>query len=110
MLAAAGFHYNEKRREFVRGAVPVHLVTREQVAKPPRQAVEIEGITTVSLPDLIEMKLKSGSENILRAQDLADVIGLIRQNGLTGEFARQLDKSVRPIYRKLVKAIETEGH
>jgi len=110
MLIAAGFQYDEKRREFVRGEVPVHVVTRAQVAKPPRQAVEIEGITTVSLADLIEMKLKSGSENILRAQDLADVIGLIRKNGLTGEFARHLDKSLRPVYRKLVKAIETEDH
>jgi hypothetical protein len=108
LLIAAGFEYNAKRREFVRGEVPVHLVTREQIAKPPRESVEIEGITTVSLADLIEMKLQSGSKNILRAQDLADVIGMIRHNGLTGEFARYLDKSVRPVYRKLVKAIETE--
>ncbi|MGO9921426.1 MAG: DUF6036 family nucleotidyltransferase [Isosphaeraceae bacterium] len=110
MLVEAGFQYDKKRREFVRGEVPVHLVTREQVANPPRHAIEIDGITTVSLPDLIEMKLKSGSENILRAQDLADVIGLIRKNRLTGEFARHLTKALRPVYRKLVKAIETEGH
>jgi hypothetical protein len=81
----------------VRGEVLGHLVTRAQIAKPPRQAIEIEGITTVSLPDSIEMKLKSGREDILRAQDLADVIGLIRKNSLTGEFARHLDKSVRPV-------------
>jgi hypothetical protein len=55
------------------------------------------------------MKLASGIKNILRAQDLADVIGLIRQKRLTSEFARKLDKSVRPEYRKLVKAIESEG-
>jgi hypothetical protein len=108
MLIAAGFQSDKKRREFVRGEVPVHLVTREQVAKPPKHSVEIEGITTVSLPDLIEMKLTSGSENILRAQDLADVIGLIRRNGLTGEFARLLDVTVRSVYGKLVEAIESE--
>lgn len=49
----------------------------------------------------IEMKLTSGSTNILRAQDLADVIGLIRQHGLTSEFARQLRKSARQAYRQL---------
>ena len=81
------------------------MVTREQVARPPRRRVEIDGIITVSLADLIEMKLESGSKNILRAQDMANVIGLIRQNGLGGEF----DKSMRPIYRKLVKAIKQEG-
>jgi hypothetical protein len=107
-LAAHGFQRDRARHEFVRDGVPVHLVTREQVARPPRKRIEIEGITTVSLADLVEMKLESGSKNILRAQDLADVIGLIRQNGLTGEFARHLDKSVRSEYRKLVKAIRED--
>ena len=54
------------------------------------------------------MKLESGSKNVLRAQDLADVIGLIRQNELTSEFARHLDKSLRSAYRKLVKAIQED--
>ena len=53
------------------------------------------------------MKLSSGSQNILRAQDLADVIGLIRHNRLTGN-SQYLDKSLRPAYRKLVKAIKQE--
>jgi Nucleotidyltransferase of unknown function (DUF6036) len=109
LLLAEGFAYDEKRREFTREGVPLHLVTREQVAKPPRETLEIEGVTTVSLADLIEMKLSSGMRNMLRAQDLADVIGLIRHNGLTSEFARRLDKSLRPTFRKLVKAIEQEG-
>jgi hypothetical protein len=69
----------------------------------------IEGITTVGLADLIEMKLASGMRNMLRAQDLADVIGLIRHNGLTSEYAKHLDKSLRPTFRKLVKAIQQEG-
>jgi len=108
VLCDHGFQYDEARREFVRNGVPVHLVTREQVTRVPRKTIEIEGITTVSLADLIEMKLESGSKNLLRAQDLADVIGLIRQNSLTGEFARYLDKSLRSDYRKLVKAIRED--
>jgi hypothetical protein len=70
---------------------------------------EIEGITTVSLADLIEMKLRSGTENLLRAQDLADVIGLIRRHQLSGEFARHLSKELRPEFRKLARAIRREG-
>ncbi len=97
------------RKKFVRNAVPVHLVTIEQLKQPPRNTVEIEGVTTVSLEDLIEIKLRSGSSNLLRAQDLADAIGLIRHHRLTGEFARRLDKSLRPTYRKLIKELEHEG-
>lgn len=109
LLIAEGFAYDEKRREFTREGVPLHLVTLEQVGKLPRETVEIEGITTVGLADLIEMKLASGMRNMLRAQDLADVIGLIRHNCLTSEFAKHLDKSLRPTFRKLVKAIQQEG-
>jgi hypothetical protein len=109
MLVAAGFHYDVASKEFARGDVPVHIVRTDQVSKPLRKTIEIDGIDTVSLADLIEMKLESGSKNILRAQDLADVIGLIRHNRLTGEFARHLDKSLRPAYRNLVTAIELES-
>jgi hypothetical protein len=109
LLTAAGSQYDPSRREFVRDEVPVRLVTREQVATPPRQTVEFDGITTVSLADLVEMELGSGSNIILRTQDLADLMGLIRKNGLTGEFARQLDRSVRPDYWNLATAIEREG-
>ena len=105
VLCAQGFKYDEAMREFVRDGVPVHLVTREHITSPPRETIEIEGITTVSLADLIEMKLESGSKNVLRAQDLADVIGLIRHNNLTDGFAMHLEESLQGEYRKLVTAI-----
>jgi hypothetical protein len=108
LLLTEGFAFDDKRCEFTREGVPVRFVTLEQVGKPPRETVEIEGITTVRLADLIEMKLSSGMRNILRAQDLADVIGLIRHNDLKSGFARRLDKSLWPTFRKLVKAIEQE--
>src|SRR5271157_3114955 len=54
VLRAQGFQYDAARHEFIRDGVPVHLVTREQVARPPRETIEIEGITTVSLADLID--------------------------------------------------------
>jgi Nucleotidyltransferase of unknown function (DUF6036) len=109
LLVANGFALGAGKKEFVRDGIPIHLVTIEHLKQPPRKTVEIEGITTISLEDLIEIKLRSGSSNVLRAQDLADAIGLIRHHRLTGEFARHLDKSLRPTYRRLMKEIEREG-
>jgi hypothetical protein len=43
-----------------------------------------------------------------RAIDIADVIGLIRANKLTGQFAAKLQKSLRAEFRKLVKAVQRE--
>lgn len=108
LLETHGFSHDPARREFVRDGIPVHLVPPEQTGMTELRTLEIEGILTVPLADLIAMKLRSGTKNLLRAQDLADVIGLIRHNRLTGEFASELDKSLRPAFRKLVKAIESE--
>ncbi|MCK6621710.1 MAG: hypothetical protein HUU32_07655 [Calditrichaceae bacterium] len=108
LLTANGFTFDRRKREFVKYGVPVHLVLPEQVGTLPAAAVEIEGITTVTLVDLISMKLHSGSNDLLRAQDLADVIGLIRRRRLGSEFARQLPKPLRPAFRKLARLIERE--
>src|SRR4051794_34346295 len=54
-LIAAGFQFDEPRREFVREGVPVHLVTSGPVSRAPRRTVEIDGIITAGLSDLIEM-------------------------------------------------------
>jgi len=109
LLTANGFTFDRGRREFVKLGVPVHLVLPEQIGALSTEAVEIEGITTVPLADLINMKLRSGSANLLRAQDLADVIGLIRHHRLSSAFARHLDKALRPAFRKLVRMIQREG-
>jgi hypothetical protein len=109
LLTANDFTFDQGERAFVKQGVPVQLVLPEQVGPPPKEAVEIEGITTVTLIDLIAMKLRSGSTNLLRAQDLADVIGLLRHHRLTSGFARHLDKALRPAFRKLVRMIQQES-
>ena len=109
LLRSNGFRYDTSRRAFFKRGVPVELVRPEDVGKQNPQRIEIDGITTVTLAELIEMKLRSGSQNLLRAQDLADVIGLIRQHKLRGDFARHLDKLLRPAFRKLVRLIEREN-
>ena len=54
------------------------------------------------------MKLRSGLENLLRAQDLADVIGLARHHKITSEFSSCPDKSLRPGFRKIARALRDE--
>ena len=109
LLTAHGYTFDRDRREFVKQGVPVQLVLPEQVGELSTAGVEIEGITTVTLADLINMKLRSGSTNLLRAQDLADVIGLIRQHQLPSGFARHLDKALRPTFRRLARQIQRES-
>ncbi len=109
LLESHGFVFDPVRREFVRDGIPVHLVLSEQTGTTLTRTVEIEGVLTVPLNDLIEMKLRSGMKHLLRAQDLADVIGLIRHQRLTGEFARSIEKTLRPAFRKLVREVGREG-
>lgn len=103
-----GFEHDPIRREFVRRSIPVHFVTARQVPDSPKQIVEIEGIRTVSLEDLIAMKLRSGTTNLLRAIDLADVIGLVRANRLSTRFASRLPNDLRDGFRRIARAIADE--
>lgn len=108
-MTNAGLRYDASSREFRSGQVPVQLVD-ETIAQPaPQSRTEIDGVLTIGLADLINLKLRSGTKNIARSQDIADVVGLIRANKLSGEFTSKLDKSVRAEFRKLVKAIKNES-
>jgi hypothetical protein len=100
----AGMTFDAKKREFDLDGVPVQLVSEEMV-KLPEGFVEIEGVKTVRLGDLISIKLKSGLASRVRAQDIADVIGLIRAHNLGNAFAGKLDRGVRKEYRELVEAV-----
>lgn len=105
-LRRRGFTFDTRRREFRRGAVPVHPLSEAQLGSPPVRLIDISGITTVSLPDLVGIKLRSGTRSVLRAQDLADLIALIRVRGLTSAFAARLERPLRAEFRKLVRAVQ----
>jgi hypothetical protein len=107
-LETAGATFTPERKEFSCDGVPIHFVTLEQAAIEPQNFVELEGVRTVSLADLINLKLHSGTRNVTRAQDLADVIGLIRVHQLGGDFAPLLHKSVRSDFKKLAKAVQND--
>ncbi len=68
---------------------------------PSEYSVEIDGVRTMSLPKLVELKLASGMTGAGRRKDLADVQELIRVLGLDAAFAEQLDDSVRDMYIEL---------
>jgi hypothetical protein len=109
VLLKNGFQFDASKKEFVRDGVPVHLVLEPQTGYVPTGRAEIDGITTVDLPDLINLKLRSGTRSVTRAQDIADVIGLIRVRQLTSKFASQIEKDLRPEFRKLAAAIASES-
>jgi hypothetical protein len=107
-LVQHDFEFEAEHKQFVKSGVPVHLVNIEQLGQPPKRVIEIDGVCTVSLADLISIKLRSGTANMLRAQDLGDVIGLIRHHGLSSAFASQVEPDVRREFRKFVDAIKRE--
>jgi hypothetical protein len=57
----------------------------------------IDGIPTLILPKLVELKLASGTAE-WRQKDLVDVQALIHELQLPQDFAEKLDPSVRPLY------------
>lgn len=66
----------------------------DQIRFPdPDEAVVVNGIPTVTLPRLIELKLVTW-----RLQDWADVVALIRNNNLTEDFSTRIHPLVRMAY------------
>ncbi len=108
-LKQNGYAFDGRRKEFRRAGIPIQLVTDEQTGGPPTRISTIQRIQTVGLADLINMKLRSGIGSVLRAQDIADVIALIRVCKLTGAFAAKIARPVRSEFKRLVRAIKSEG-
>jgi hypothetical protein len=106
-LRDLGAVWDEPNRQFLLEGVPIHLVTTDQIGEPAAETVEIQGIPTVSLADLIRFKLRSGLDRPQRAQDLADVVGLIQRVPLTRSFAARLPREQRAPFRKLVDAVSS---
>jgi hypothetical protein len=68
---------------------------------PGETAVAGGKYRVVSLPRLVEMKLAAGMTAPHRLQDLADVLRLIREAGLTQDFGARLDPYVRDKFQEL---------
>ena len=77
-----------------------------QFPAPDESCVEIEGVKTVSLEKLIELKLDSGMTAPHHLKDLADVQELIKIKNLSANFAEKLDSFVRGKFLELLAAVE----
>jgi hypothetical protein len=77
-----------------------------QFSNPQENAVAIDGIKTVSLEKLIELKLASGMTAPHRLKDLADVQEVIKLKNLSADFAEKLNPFVREKFLELQKAVE----
>ncbi|MBI4878555.1 MAG: hypothetical protein HY812_02705 [Planctomycetes bacterium] len=105
VLEKLGATWDEQHREHVLDGVPIHLVTLDQAGGPPQEIVRIQGVAAVSLRDLVRQKLRTGLDRPDRAQDLADVVELIRHVPLDKRFASRLPKTLRVPFKKLVDAV-----
>jgi len=76
---------------------------------PIDATTEIEGVKTISLDKLIELKLASGLSAPHRLKDLADVQELIKAKKLGAEFADRLDRSVRDKFKELWQSVAEAG-
>lgn len=96
--------------------VPVEILTTDEYPgdgqpKPVRfpdpqgNFVLIEGIKTVSLEKLVELKLASGMTAPHRLKDLADVQELIKIKKLRPDFAEKLNPYVREKFLELQRAV-----
>lgn len=74
--------------------------------EPNENQIEIDGIKTLTLEKLIELKLASGMTAPHRLKDLADVQELIKVKRLDKAFAEKLNPFVREKYLELQKAVE----
>ena len=99
------------------GRVPVEVITSGEYPgdglpkpvafpEPSGNVVVIDGIKTLHLERLVELKLASGMSAADRLKDLADVQELIKAKKLGEDFGRRLDQWVRDEYRKLHGGVE----
>ena len=73
---------------------------------PSENQTEIDGVKTLTLEKLIELKLASGMTALHRLKDLADVQELIKVKNLTVDFAEKLNPFVREKFLELQKAVK----
>lgn len=77
---------------------------------PKESRIVINGINTVTLEMLINLKLASGMTDPGRLKDLADVQELIKIKGLETSFAERLHPFVREKFLELRRGVEqSEG-
>ena len=85
--------------------VPVHLLSADELGHRPAYLEERRGVQTVSLGELLTLKLRTGVRQLVRARDLADVVELIRARKLNGSYANRIAEDVRPEFKSILKEL-----
>jgi hypothetical protein len=110
------FHGARKKFRTTDENVPIEIITSGeypgdglpkpvQFPEPETASENIDGIKTITLERLVELKLASGMTAADRLKDLADVQELIKLKRLDEPFADRLDPFVREKYLELYKAV-----
>lgn len=97
--------------------VPIEIITNNEYPgdglpkavrfpNPDEHFVIIDGVKTITLEKLLELKLASGITAPDRLKDLADVQEMIKAKSLDASFAEKLDASVRDKFLELHKAVK----
>lgn len=77
-----------------------------QFPNPSEVSIDIDGVKTLTLEKLIELKLASGITAPHRLKDLADVQEIINIKNLDAAFAEKLNPFVREKFLELQDAVE----
>ncbi len=101
----AGFAWSSRRREHTIDGTPIHLVGPDIFGEAPARTSTIRGVKVISLRDLIRAKLVSGLKSLTRAQDVADVVELVRVIPLDKSFAAKLPTSLRAPFKEIVEQV-----
>ena len=110
------FEGARKKFQITRENIPLEIITSGEYPgdgkpkpvvfpQPSQYSVEIDGVKTVTLEKLVELKLASGISAPHRLKDLADVQELIKVKGLDASFAERLDEYVRGKFVELYEAV-----
>jgi len=114
------FEGARKKFQITRENIPLEIITAGEYPgdgkpkpvvfpEPGRYSVEIDGVKTITLEKLVELKLASGISAPHRLKDLADVQELIKAKALDASFAERLDEYVRAKFVELYEAVRDAG-
>ena len=115
------FEGARKKFRTVRENIPIDIISAGeypgdglpkpvQFPNPDEFVVVIDGVKTISLEKLVELKLASGMTAGDRLKDLADVQELIKIKKLDEHFADRLNKYVRAKYLELYDGVASAKH
>ena len=108
-LERRGWVWSDERRQFEKDNFPCQILAPEDnLPWYPTRFGSVREVRTVTLGDLISMKLSSGTKFVHRSQDVADVVRLIQFLDLDKSFTPRVAPAYRHDFKRLVDSIDRE--